>query len=51
MQVDTGMSPHVVLLARVGKEVWLRAGLDAGIEERQAVLGHYCVVIVWLRPP
>ena len=34
VQVDAGMAPHVVLLARVGEEVGLGAGLDAGIEER-----------------
>ena len=33
------MASHVVLLARIGKEVGLRASLDTGIEERQTMLG------------
>ena len=31
VQVYTCMAHHIVLLARVGKEVWLCTGLDAGI--------------------
>ena len=41
-----GMSPHVVLLTRVSEEVRLRAGLDAGIKERQAVLWYYRRVVI-----
>ena len=46
MQMDAGMASHVVFLARVGKEIWLGASLDAGIEEREAVLGNDGVVVV-----
>ena len=46
MQMDAGMSTHVVFLARVGEEVRLSAGLDACIEERETMLGHYGVVVV-----
>ena len=46
MQMYTGMTAHVVLLAGIGKEVGLRASLDAGIEEREAVLGHDGGVVV-----
>ena len=46
MKVYAGMAPHVVLLARVGEEVGLRASLDAGIEERQTVLRHNGIVVV-----
>jgi len=40
------MSAHVVLLAWIGKEVGLCAGLDAGIKETQTVLWYYSIVVV-----
>ncbi len=46
MQMDGGMTTHVVLLAGIGEEVGLGAGLDAGIEEREAMLGHDGIVVV-----
>ena len=33
MEMDAGVAPHIVLLAGIGEEVGLGAGLDAGIEE------------------
>ena len=44
--MDAGMAPHVMFLAWIGKEVGLSARLDAGIEEREAVLRHNGVVVV-----
>ena len=41
-----GMSPHVMLLTRIGKEVRLGTRLDAGIEERETMLWHNGIVIV-----
>jgi hypothetical protein len=41
-----GMASHIVLLARIGKEVGLCASLDAGVEERQTVLWHNGVVVI-----
>ena len=46
MEMDAGMTSHVVLLTRIGEEVWLCAGFDAGIEEGEAMLGHDGVVVV-----
>ena len=46
VQVDAGMTAHVMLLAGVGVEVGLRAGLYAGVKEREAVLGHNRLVVV-----
>ena len=46
MEMDTGMTTHVVLLTRVGEEVGLCAGLDTGVEERQTMLGDDSVVVV-----
>ena len=46
MQMHTGMASHIVLFARVCKEVGLGAGLDTGIEERQTVLWHHCFVVI-----
>ena len=40
------MATHIVLLARISKEVGLCASLDAGIEERQTMLGHNGVVVI-----
>ena len=44
--MDTGVTPHIVLFAGIGEEVGLGAGLDAGIEERETVLGHDGAVVV-----
>ena len=46
MEMDAGMTSHVVLLTRVGEEVWLCAGFDAGIEEGKTMLRHDGVVVV-----
>ena len=46
MEMHTGMTAHVVLLARIGKEVGLGAGLDTGIEERETMLRYDRIVIV-----
>ena len=46
VKMDAGVASHVVLLAGIGEEVGLGATLDAGIEERQAVLGHDGVVVI-----
>ena len=46
MEMDAGMTSHVVLLTRVGEEVWLCAGFDAGIEEGETMLRHDGVVVV-----
>ena len=40
------MTTHVMLLAWVGKEVGLCAGLDAGIQETQAVLWYHSVIVI-----
>lgn len=48
MQVHTLMSAHVVGLARIHEEIRLGASCDTCFEERQAVLGHYCNVVVSL---
>ena len=44
--MHAGMSPHIVLLTRIGEEIGLRARLDTGIEERQTMLWHYRIVVV-----
>lgn len=41
-----GLAEHVVPVARIGKEVGLCAGIDAGTEERQGVLRHTYRVVV-----
>ena len=43
VQVYAGVAHHVVLLARVGKEVRLCASLYTGIKETQAVLWYHGV--------
>ena len=44
--MHAGMSPHVMLLTRIGKEVRLGTRLDAGIEERETMLWHNGIVVV-----
>ena len=38
MQMDAGMSAHIVSLARIDEEVGLRATLDTGVKELQRML-------------
>ena len=46
MQMDAGMTTHVVRLAWIGEEIGLCASLDTGIEERQTVLRHYRRIVI-----
>ena len=46
MQMYAGMTTHIVLFARIGKEIRLGASLHAGIEERQTVLWHHRRIVV-----
>ena len=46
VEMDAGMTTHIVLLARIGKEVGLRASLDACVEEREAMLGYNGFVVI-----
>lgn len=46
VQVYALVTHHVVSFARVGKEVGLRASLDALLDEHEAVLRHYSGVVI-----
>ena len=46
MEMHAGMSTHIVLFARIGKEIRLGASLHTSIEERQAVLWHHRRIVV-----
>ena len=46
MQMHTVASRHIVLVAWIDEEVWIRAGVDAGFHERKGVLRHASIVVV-----
>ena len=46
MQVHTLMTAHIVRLSRINEEVGLGTFFDALGYEGEAMLRHYCVVIV-----
>ena len=46
MEMHAGMTTHIVLFARIGKEIRLGASFHTSIEERQAVLWHHRRVVV-----
>jgi hypothetical protein len=40
VQMHTVSTHHVVTITRIGEEVWIGVGINAGTHEGQGVLGH-----------
>lgn len=46
MEVDAGMTSHIMFFTRIGEEVGLGARFDTGIKERQTMLRYNRIVVV-----